>query len=68
MDLAIDIILCTAVPGLAMVCAFVVQPHRANILEGYGCLYPVWSSWLAVILVFAWPPIISLVSAVYGGR
>ncbi|GFZ49116.1 hypothetical protein JCM24511_06866 [Saitozyma sp. JCM 24511] len=65
-DLAIDIILCTAVPGLAMVCAFVVQPHRANILEGYGCLYPVWSSWLAVILVFAWPPIISLVSAVYG--
>jgi pheromone a factor receptor len=67
-DLAIDIILCTAVPALAMVCAFVVQPHRANILEGYGCLYPVWSSWLAVILVYVWPPIISLVSAVYGGK
>lgn len=64
----IDLSVGVGLPIIVMALSYIVQPHRFDILEGYGCdgyLYPC----LPTIFIVQAPPIIlSLVSACYGGQ
>lgn len=51
-----------------MILAYIPQPHRFDIIEGYGCQNVVWKSLPAVFLVYLWPVVISMISLIYGGR
>jgi len=49
-----------------MVLEYVVAGHRFNIYEDFGCAPATWNTPLAYVLVWSWPLIISVISAVYG--
>lgn len=64
--LAVDLAVGLGIPAIVMTLSYIVQPHRFNILEGYGCEFFGYSSIPAFFLYFMWPLLISTVSAVYG--
>jgi pheromone a factor receptor len=64
----IDVAIAVGIPALVMILSYIPQPHRFDILEGYGCQNVVWKSLPAVFLVYLWPVVISMISLIYGGR
>jgi hypothetical protein len=47
---------------------YVVSGHRFNIFEDIGCFPATYNTTLAYPLVYAWPLVIGLISAVYCGK
>ena len=45
---------------------YIVSGHRFNIYEDFGCAPATWDTHLAYVLVWSWPLILGVVSAVYG--
>ncbi|KIM26532.1 hypothetical protein M408DRAFT_330503 [Serendipita vermifera MAFF 305830] len=60
--LIIDLLIGLGIPILVMVLHYIVQGHRYDILEDVGCWPTVYSSVVAVPLVYMWPLIVSLIS------
>lgn len=54
--------------NLSMVTDYIVQGHRYDIYEDYGCWPNIYLSWPAFVLVLPWPTIISSVSLIYAGK
>ncbi|KAH9943673.1 putative fungal pheromoneG-protein-coupled receptor [Amylocystis lapponica] len=61
----IDTMICVLLPVIYMVLAYVVQGHRYNIFEVLGCYPAIYNTLLAYFLVYMWPVVIGLISAVY---
>jgi pheromone a factor receptor len=68
LSLFFDLALCVGVPILVMALSYIVQPHRFNVLEGFGCQTPVWPSIPALLIIYLWPCLLSVASVVYGGK
>jgi pheromone a factor receptor len=66
-DLAVDLCLGLGLPILVMIGSYVVQPHRYDIDEAFGCASSVWMSVPAICLLYLWPVVLSAASSVYGG-
>ncbi|PVF96424.1 STE3-like pheromone receptor [Serendipita vermifera] len=64
-EVMIDIGIGLGVPCLVMTLHYVVQGHRFNILEDYGCWPATYITGLTIPLVFMWPILISLISIPY---
>jgi pheromone a factor receptor len=65
-EMIIDLLITIGIPVLQMILEFIVSGHRFNIYENYGCGPATWNTPLAYVLVWFWPLIIALVSAIYG--
>ncbi|KAH9837843.1 putative fungal pheromoneG-protein-coupled receptor [Rhodofomes roseus] len=61
----VDSLICILFPILCMVFAYIVQGHRFNIFEVLGCYPDVYNTLPSIFLVYTWPIVIGLVSAVY---
>ncbi|WWD22028.1 hypothetical protein CI109_106516 [Kwoniella shandongensis] len=64
--LAIDLFLGIALPLIIMALHYVVQAHRFDILEGYGCSPVTWPGVPGVFAVQIWAPLLSVIASVYG--
>lgn len=60
-DLAIGI----GIPVAEMILAYTTQGHRYDIYEDIGCFPNIYSTWVAVLVVYLAPIVIGLVSLVY---
>jgi pheromone a factor receptor len=67
-DMTIDLALGLGLPVVIMALSYVVQPHRYDIFEGFGCEYPVWSGVLAIFLVHWWTVLLGVISAGFGSE
>jgi hypothetical protein len=47
---------------------YIPQGHRFDILEDIGCFPSTYNTWVAYVLVFAWPLAIGVVSAAYSSE
>ncbi|KAJ8081619.1 a-factor receptor [Marasmius tenuissimus] len=61
----VDLAICVGIPVLAMILHYIPQGHRFDIFEDFGCWFTVYNTWVAFVLVFAWPLAIACVSGVY---
>ncbi|TFK50584.1 STE3-domain-containing protein [Heliocybe sulcata] len=61
----VDLAIGLGIPLVQMIIQYVVQGHRFNIFEDIGCYPFTWNVTLAYPLVFVWPLVISVISAVY---
>ncbi|KDQ50791.1 hypothetical protein JAAARDRAFT_199631 [Jaapia argillacea MUCL 33604] len=61
----IDLAIGLGLPIIAMALHYVVQGHRFDIYEEFGCSAEVYNTPVAFVLVYCWPLVISCVSAVY---
>lgn len=67
-DTLIDCILCIAIPVVYMTTHVVVQGHRFDIVEGFGCQYDLYPSW-AMLFLFTIPPLFFIgLSSIYAGK
>ena len=66
--LALEIFLCFVFPLWMMIAQFIVQARRFYVFAISGCVPAYDNSWLAIVLVFMWALIISLLAAYYCGR
>ncbi|KAG8719611.1 a-factor receptor [Ceratobasidium sp. 395] len=66
-NLIIDLLLGIGLPILVMALHYIVQDHRFDILEDYGCWPATYNTLLTVPLVLIWPIIISVASFIYAG-
>ncbi|KIM66574.1 hypothetical protein SCLCIDRAFT_1211339 [Scleroderma citrinum Foug A] len=64
-DVLVDLAIGVGIPVLEMILHYIVQGHRFNIVEEFGCFPDTWNTTPAYLLVFAWPIAIGLVSASY---
>ncbi|KAG8835259.1 a-factor receptor [Serendipita sp. 399] len=64
-DIYIDMAVGLGFPALIMALHYVVQGHRFDIMEDYGCWPSIYPSVAAYILILPWPWIISAISIVY---
>jgi pheromone a factor receptor len=67
-DMIIDLGIGVGVPVMIMIMSIVVQPHRFNIIEGFGCSMPTWRSLPAIFIIPLWPIVFGFVSSLYGGK
>ncbi|ODQ64362.1 fungal pheromone STE3G-protein-coupled receptor, partial [Nadsonia fulvescens var. elongata DSM 6958] len=63
--LFIDLAISLGFPIYSMSVLYIVQPSRYSLSEINGCIYFVSSSWVSLVLLFIWPPIISLIGTGY---
>ncbi|KAI9741826.1 MAG: a-factor receptor [Cirrosporium novae-zelandiae] len=63
--LAIDLFLCFGIPSYLMIIHYVVQPNRYYIFTIAGCLPSYSYSWVSLLLMWIWGPILSLVAGFY---
>ncbi|THH15868.1 hypothetical protein EW146_g4686 [Bondarzewia mesenterica] len=61
----VDLAIGLGIPVLEMILQYVVQGHRFDILEDYGCFPATYNTPPAYALVFCWPLAIGAVSFVY---
>nr|VWO99365.1 Pheromone receptor CPRa1p [Ganoderma boninense] len=61
----VDLLIGLGIPVLAMAVFWFYQGHRFDIIEGIGCVEAYPNTWLAIILYFAWPFFIGIISACY---
>ncbi|PPQ99740.1 hypothetical protein CVT24_009723 [Panaeolus cyanescens] len=61
----IDLAIGVGIPVLVMILHYVVQGHRFDIFEEFGCFPYTYNTWPAYPLVFIPPLILALISAVY---
>ncbi|KIM26530.1 hypothetical protein M408DRAFT_72477 [Serendipita vermifera MAFF 305830] len=66
-EIYVDLSIGLGFPVLIMILHYIVQGHRYDIYEDYGCWPNVYLSWPAFVLVLPWPIVISSVSLVYAG-
>ncbi|KAG8724882.1 a-factor receptor [Ceratobasidium sp. 395] len=66
-NLTIDLLLGIGLPALVMALHYIVQDHRFDILEDYGCWPVTYNTLLSVPLVLFWPVGISTTSLIYAG-
>jgi len=45
---------------------YIVSGHRFDIYEDFGCAPATWNTHIAYVLVWSWPLILGVVSAIYG--
>ena len=65
----LEVLLGVALPIVLLALHVVVQGHRIDIIEGYGCTMPQYVNSLPYIFLYSlWPPILALVSLFYGGE
>ncbi|ADV24257.1 Pheromone receptor STE3p, putative [Cryptococcus gattii WM276] len=64
--LAIDLFLGIGMPMLVMALHYIVQPHRVDIIEGYGCQPVTWPGIPALFAVTWWSPLLTIIAAGYG--
>ncbi|KAJ4486624.1 pheromone receptor [Lentinula edodes] len=60
-----DLAIAVGLPILMLLLHIIVQPHRFNILEEYGCTSVTFDTLAAYFLYYMWPVAIGLVSLVY---
>ncbi|KAF5382370.1 hypothetical protein D9757_009781 [Collybiopsis confluens] len=60
-----DLAIALGLPLLALILHIIVQPHRFNIIEEYGCSSVTFNTIAAYFLYYSWPVAIGLVSLVY---
>ncbi|KAI0270658.1 putative fungal pheromone GPCR, STE3-type [Gloeopeniophorella convolvens] len=65
-NIIIDTFICIVLPFVCVALAYVVQGHRFNIFEDIGCFPATVNTALAYVLVYMWPLLLGLISAVYG--
>ncbi|KAJ7806713.1 pheromone A receptor-domain-containing protein [Mycena olivaceomarginata] len=63
----VDVVLCFGLPVLIMALHYVVQGHRFDIVEDFGCRPAVYISFLSLLLVDLPPAVASLLALVYCG-
>jgi len=63
--IAVDLAIGLGVPVLHLVSQYIVQGHRFDIFEDIGCFPFTYNTVLAFPLVYMWPLIIGVISAVY---
>ncbi|KDQ54680.1 hypothetical protein JAAARDRAFT_135526 [Jaapia argillacea MUCL 33604] len=61
----VDLCICVGIPILQVILANIVQGHRYDIFEDIGCFPFIYLTPPSFPLVYAWPLVISLVSAGY---
>ncbi|KAH8823739.1 GPCR fungal pheromone mating factor, partial [Flagelloscypha sp. PMI_526] len=61
----IDLAIGLGLPILEIPLSYIVQGHRYDIYEGYGCLIALVNTPLSYVLVYTWPIILGIISAVY---
>ncbi|KAG8682528.1 a-factor receptor, partial [Ceratobasidium sp. 394] len=66
-DIIFDLSMGVGLPIFVMALHFIVQDHRYDILEDYGCWPVTYNTLLSIPLVFAWPVVISVASFIYAG-
>lgn len=64
----IDLGIGVGVPVLVMASSIAVQPHRFDVVEGYGCAMPVWTALPAIFIIPLWPIVFGVASSIYGGE
>ncbi|KAJ7164083.1 GPCR fungal pheromone mating factor [Mycena filopes] len=62
-----ELLMCFALPFLYMILHYIVQGHRFDIIEDYGCRPTVYFSVPSIILIWIAPIVLSLASIVFGG-
>jgi pheromone a factor receptor len=65
-EVIVDLLITLGIPVLQMVLQYIVNGHRFNIYEDYGCIAATWNTHLAYVLVWSWPLILGLISGGYG--
>ena len=63
----IEAVMCFLLPPLMLPLLYVVQGHRYDIIESYGCSMPTYFSWPGILIRFAIPLALSLATLVYSG-
>lgn len=66
-ELVEDLLICFGVPVWMMSTHYIVQPNRYYIVGIIGCQPSVDNSWPTIVLLYIWPPIITLIAAYYSG-
>ncbi|KAF5309259.1 hypothetical protein D9619_012751 [Psilocybe cf. subviscida] len=61
-----EFVACYGIPSLFMALHYIVQGHRFDLIETFGCRPALYFSVPAIILVLAPPIVISLIALVYG--
>jgi len=63
--LAFEIFFCFVFPAYFIIIHYVVQPSRYYIFGITGCTPSFDNSWVIILLVFVWPPVICLLACFY---
>lgn len=66
-DIFIDFAIGLGLPVLVMILHVVVQGHRYDIVEDFGCMPTTYPSYYAYIVILPWPWVLSSISMVYAG-
>ncbi|QRV83678.1 STE3-type pheromone receptor [Ceratobasidium sp. AG-Ba] len=66
-DILVDLFIGIGIPIIEMAVHFIVQDHRFDILEDYGCWPVVYHTLPSIFLVQLWPICISIASFIYAG-
>lgn len=61
----VDTLICVVFPIVCMALAYIVQGHRFNIFEVIGCYPAIYNTVPTYFLVYMWPVVVGLISAVY---
>ena len=64
----IDLLWCFALPVYVMAVDYVVQSSRYYIFTISGCTPSIDSSWLSIVLIFIWAPLVCVVDSYYCGK
>ena len=67
MQLMTESLLCFGFPAYIMAVHYIVQPSRYYVFAIAGCTSSLDNSWPKLILIFIWPPFLSLVTVYYSG-
>ncbi|KAK8846719.1 hypothetical protein IAR55_005806 [Kwoniella newhampshirensis] len=62
----VDMLLGIGLPFIVMALHYIVQAHRFDIMEGYGCQPVTWPGVPGVLAVQIWAPLLSVIASVYG--
>ena len=64
----IDCLLCFGAPVYAMAIHYVVQPFRYYIFATSGCTAAFDKSWVKLVLLLIWPPVLCVVDVYYSSK
>ena len=63
----IEMTLGLLIPILEVIFHLVVQGHRLDEIQDFGCFAPIYPSVASIFLVMVYPVTITVISAIYGG-
>lgn len=64
-SVVIDSIICVLMPTIYLGFYYVVEGHRFDIFEDIGCLPVFYNTIPTIFLIYMWPLVLGLISAVY---